>query len=151
MAEEAINPGIEKAIRRGPKPQQEIPVIVPTTTEITVSVKATIPTLEYGNIEFFVSEKFIVTDDHESREHGLVAGMQQCKAAIAKVVFPLAEAEVERAKSVLLSQRNPDNWMQLNNKTYRWLRVAEPDMVVPAMEAIINDEGRIARIAAGNK
>lgn len=113
-------------------------------TEITVSVKVTIPLQQYGNIEMFVSEKLIVNNDIEIREHATIAGLNQLKWRIAQVVLPLAEAEVERGKPALMREASPDTWMQKNNSVYRWLRVAQPDMEIPAMEAIIMDEDRIA-------
>lgn len=113
-------------------------------TEVTVSVKCTIPLQQYGNIEMFVSQKFIVSDTVNSREQVTVLGLNQLKYQIAQVVLPLAEAEVERGKPALMREANPDTWMQKNNSVYRWLRVAQPDMEIPAMEAIIMDEDRIA-------
>lgn len=113
-------------------------------TEVTVSVKVTIPLQQYGNIEMFVSQKFVVSDTLNARENATITGINQLKYQLAQIVLPLAEAEVERGKPALMREANPDTWMQKNNSVYRWLRVAQPDMEIPAMEAIIMDEDRIA-------
>jgi hypothetical protein len=116
----------------------------PALTEVTVSVKVTVPLQQYGNVEMFVSQKFVVADTQEARNAATIDGLNQLKGQIAQVVLPLAEAEVERGKPALLREANPDTWMQKNNSVYRWLRVAQPDMNIPAMEAILLDESRIA-------
>lgn len=113
-------------------------------TEVTVSVKVTIPLQQYGNVEMFVSQKFVVSDTLNARENATITGIEQLKYQLAQVVLPLAEAEVERGKPALMREANPDTWMQKNNSVYRWLRVAQPDMEIPAMMEIITDEDRIA-------
>jgi hypothetical protein len=115
-------------------------------TEIAVSVKVTIPLQQYGNIEMFVSQKMVVSDTTESRERATLEGLNRLKHHIAEIVLPLVEAEVERGRPALLKEANPDTWMQRNNSVYRWLRVAQPDMMIPAMEAIILDEHRISTV-----
>ncbi len=116
----------------------------PALTEVTVSVKVTVPLQPYGNVEMFVSQKFVVADTQEARNAATIDGLNQLKYQIAQVVLPLAEAEVERGKPKAIKEANPDTWMQLNNSVYRWLRVAQPDMNIPAMEKILLDESRIA-------
>lgn len=116
---------------------------VPALTDVTVSVKVTIPLQQYGNIEMFVSQKFTVRDTADSREQITIFGLNELKRNIANVVLPLAEEEVIRARPALLRESNPDVWMQKANSVYRWLRVAQPDMVIPAMDAVIYDENRI--------
>lgn len=120
-------------------------VIVPAMTEITVSVKATIPLLSYGNTEIFVSQKYITRDDYVSREQATIAGIDALKSAITQAVLPMVEAEVERARPALVVERSPDVWMQQKNSVYRWFRVFAPDAGIPAMEAIILDPGRSDR------
>jgi len=117
--------------------------LVPALTEITVSVKATVPLLQYGNIEMFVSQKFTVHDTLDARENTTIMGLTQLKRHIAEIVLPLAEAEILSARHHLLKEAHPDVWMQQRNSVYRWLRVAQPDMTIPAMDAIIYDESRI--------
>lgn len=118
----------------------------PALTEISMSVKVTIPLLQYGNIEMFVSQKAVVHDTPEARETATLEGLNRLKRHVAEIVLPLVEAEVQRGLPELLKQSNPDTWMQIKNPTYRWLRVAQPDMTIPAMEAIIMDEERIALV-----
>lgn len=124
----------------------EIPATpeAPLLTEISLSVKVTIPLVQYGNIEMFVSQKAVVVDTPENRATATLNGLNRLKLHIAEVVLPLVEADVERVRPVLLKEANPDVWMQKNNSTYRWLRVAQPDMMIAAMESIILDENRIA-------
>jgi hypothetical protein len=116
-------------------------------TEVAVSVKVTIPLQQYGNIEMFVSQKFTVHDTVEAREDATIIGLNQLKRHIAEVVLPLAEAEVISGRPALLREANPDVWLQRNSSLYRWLRVAQPDMEVPAMNDVIMDENRIEYIA----
>lgn len=120
-------------------------VVAPALTEITVSVKVTIPLLSYGNTEIFVSQKYITRDDYVSREQATIAGIDALKSAITQAVLPMVEAEVERARPALVVERSPDVWMQQKNSVYRWFRVFAPDAGIPAMEAIILDPGRSDR------
>lgn len=120
-----------------PTPVQDV-----ERTEITVTFKTTIPTQQYGNLEFFLSQKVMARNTEESRLMAMVDAMNEMKYAVVQVVLPLVEAEVERAKPALLKEANPDNWMQLKNPAYRWLRVASPYTPIDAMENLLN-----ARIA----
>lgn len=124
-----------------------VAVQAPSLTEIAVSVKVTIPLQQYGNIEMFVSQKFTVHDTVEAREDATIIGLNQLKRHIAEVVLPLAEAEVISGRPALLRETNPDVWLQRNSSLYRWLRVAQPDMEIPAMNDVIMDENRIEYIA----
>lgn len=131
---------LERAMASVPDPEPEPPAL----TEITISVKATIPLQQYGNIEMFVSQKYTVQDTPETRENATVNGLTDLKNYIALAVLPLVEAEVERGRPALLREASPDTWMQQKNSIYRWLRVAYPELVIPAMEAIVLDESRIS-------
>lgn len=118
---------------------EQILVAPPQQVKTVVSFKATIPTQQYGNIEMFVSQEIYNDADTlaELRHERLEDTLDAIKASIAEIVLPLACAEVERARSELVKQPNPDVWMQLKNPLYRWLRVAQPDLVIPPMEALM--------------
>lgn len=107
-------------------------------TEITVTFKTTIPTQQYGNLEFFLSQKVQAQNTLEGRQVAMVDAMNEMKAAVVQVVLPLVEVDTERAKPALVKQANPDNWMQLNNPAYRWLRFASPYTNIETMEALLN-------------
>jgi hypothetical protein len=111
----------------------------PALLKTVVSVKATIPTQPYGNIEVFVSQEMYMdaSNSQDVRAGLIISEMESLKRNIAEMVLPLAEAEVERAQSALVKAPNPDVWMQQANPLYRWLRVAEPDLNIPAMDAIL--------------
>jgi hypothetical protein len=131
---------------------QDIPPLpvaadAPALTEITVSFKCTIPTQQYGNMEFFASQKIMAADTLSGRQNAITSGINEMKWAVAQVLIPLAEAEIERGHAALIRKANPDNWMQIKNPLYRWLRVAAPELVIPAMEAIILDPYRIDQYA----
>lgn len=106
-------------------------------TEITVTFKTTIPTQQYGNLEFFVSQKVMARNTLEGRQTAMIDTMNELKFAVVQVVLPLVEAEVDRAKPALIKEANPDNWMQLKNPAYRWLRVASPYTPIEAMESLL--------------
>jgi hypothetical protein len=63
--------------------------------------------------------------------------LELLKRDLALVVLPLAEEEVTRCKSVLVTDDHPDAWLQRNSPLYRWLRVSEPDLEIPAMQDIL--------------
>lgn len=128
-----------------PQPAAAAPAPVvdaPPQVKTVVSFKATIPTQQYGNIELFVSQEIFNDADTsaELRHERLEDTLDALKASVAEIVMPLACAEVERARPELVKQANPDVWMQLKNPLYRWLRVAQPDLLVPPMEAIMLDK-----------
>lgn len=105
---------------------------------ITITVRATIPTQQYGNLVLEATQVIdLGAGDALDRSMETTEGLRRLKRDLALVVMPLAEAEVDRCASVLLKDDHPDAWLQRNSALYRWLRVAEPDMKVPAMEAII--------------
>jgi len=107
-----------------------------------VSVKATVPLLQYGNIEMFVSQE-IYTEASASQElrDGLIrTNLANLREHLALQILPLAETEVTRCISVLKKEAHPDAWMQRNSSTYRWLRVAAPDMTIQAMQEIIGNQ-----------
>lgn len=118
------------------------PVIdAPQQVKTVVSFKANIPTQQYGNMEMFVSQEFY-TDAAAAdsvRLERLEDTLDAIKASIAKIVLPLACEEVERAKPALIKEAHPDTWMQLKNPVYRWLRVVQPDLAIPAMDELIAD------------
>lgn len=110
---------------------------VPDLTEITVTFKTTVPTQQFGNLEFFVSQKVMADNNVTARQTAITDTLNELKAAVVQVMLPLVEAEVERAKPALIKEANPDNWMQLKNPVYRWLRVASPYTPIEAMENLL--------------
>lgn len=121
-----------------------IPEIVnePLLVKSVVSVKVTVPLVQYGNIEMFSSQEFYTqADEPDSKREILRATLlDTMRQQMAEQILPLAEAEVQRAKSALVKEKFPDSWMQRNNPTYRWLRVCHPDLKISAMEQIVNEK-----------
>lgn len=129
------------------------PVIVPAPeppplVKTVVSVKATVPLVQYGNIEMFVSQEFYTSADTPQiiREEMTSNQLLRLRELLADQVEPTAEADVLASKSVLLLEQSPDAWMQRNNSIYRWLRTASPNRRLEAMESIIHDESRLALV-----
>lgn len=108
-------------------------------SKITITVRATIPTQQYGNLTLEATQEIVLPENLNAhdRSTATVSGLELLKSDLALVVLPLAEAEVERCKSVLIADAHPDAWLQRNSPLYRWLRVTEPEMDIPAMHAII--------------
>lgn len=105
---------------------------------ITVTYRATIPTQQYGNITLEATwEKSVFADKLVEETSAAFVLLQ---ATIAQQVMPLADAEVTRCASVLVKEVHPDAWMQRNSSVYRWMRVANPTLEIPAMTAIINSK-----------
>lgn len=107
-----------------------------------VSVKITVPLVQYGNIEMFVSQE-IFSDEHttNSQREGAINDMlERLQFQLVQQIVPMAEADVLRCKSVLEKEDHPDAWMQRNSGMYRWIRVAAPDLKISAMEAILRSE-----------
>lgn len=121
------------------KTEQPEPAPVPQLAKTVVSVKATIPMQQYGNIEIFVSnEIFIDAQEAETvRSATARAMMDNLRNDIAAMVLPLANEEVIRCKSVLVKEHHPDAWMQRNSPPYRWLRAAAPNLPIPEMQEIL--------------
>lgn len=107
-----------------------------------VSVKVTVPLVQYGNIEMFVSQEFYTDQDtpNETREGVINATLKRLQFHLVQQIVPMAEADVLRCKSVLMKEDHPDAWMQRNSGMYRWLRVAAPDLKISAMEEILRSE-----------
>lgn len=116
-------------------------MLEPLLVKSVVSVKVTVPLLQYGNIEMFSSQEFYTRADEpdDKREILRASLLNVMREQMAEQILPLAEAEVVRAKSALVKEKFPDSWMQRNNPTYRWLRVAAPDMTIIAMQEIIGN------------
>lgn len=106
-------------------------------TEMTVTFEAAVPTQEFGNLKFFVSQKVAVANTPLARQTAIIDFGNEMKAAIVQIILPLAEAEVERAKPQLIKEANPDVWMQIKNPVYRWLRVASPYTPIETMENLL--------------
>lgn len=116
-----------------------MPTVAPPMLKTVVSVKATIPTMNYGNLEIFVSQDYF-TDQGEPdavRAMFVRSTMDTLRLSIADMIVPLADAEVERAMPALVKESHPDVWMQQKNPLYRWLRAAAPTVEIPAMKALL--------------
>src|SRR5262245_57321562 len=118
--------------------KKETEIEVAPLVKTVVSFKATIPLQQYGNMEIFVSQEIFTdmsatTNERMERVEDTIDAL---KCSVATIIMPLACEEVERARPELVKQANPDVWMQLKNPVYRWLRVAQPDMRIPAMDAL---------------
>ena len=107
-----------------------------------VSVKVTVPLVQYGNIEMFISQEIYVPLDKPSEvtENLTNAWLERLQSHLVQQIVPMAEADVLRCKSVLEKEDHPDAWMQRNSGMYRWLRVAAPDLKISAMEEILRSE-----------
>jgi hypothetical protein len=104
-------------------------------SKITITVRATIPTQQYGNLTLEATQEIFLPEGANAvqRSTFTVSGLELLKRDLALVVLPLAEEEVNRCKSVLIKDDHPDAWLQRNSPLYRWLRVTEPDLEIPAM------------------
>lgn len=104
-----------------------------------VSVKATVPLLQYGNIEMFVSQEFYTpADEPDSLRDSLTdANLKRIQNHLVHQILPMVEADVMRCQSVLEKEKHPDAWMQRNNSAYRWLRFAAPDLKIDAMQTVL--------------
>lgn len=142
MPKAKVDPTTAQDTIVSPEPAQvyDLPVAgeADNRTEITVTFKTTIPTQQYGNLEFFLSQKVQARDTLEGRQVAMVDAMNEMKAAVVQVVLPLVEVDTERAKPELVKQPNPDVYMQVKNPAYRWLRFASPYTNIETMEALLN-------------
>lgn len=111
-------------------------------SKITITVRATIPTQQYGNLTLEATQEILLPENVNAVQRSTltVSGLELLKRDLALVVLPLAEEEVMRCKSVLVKDDHPDAWLQRNSPLYRWLRVAEPDLPIPAMQEIIGNK-----------
>jgi hypothetical protein len=118
---------------------EETPVPV-QQSKITITVRATVPTQQFGNLTLEATQEISLPENVNAhdRSTATVTGLELLKSDLALVVLPLAEAEVARCKSALVTDDHPDSWLQRNSPLYRWLRVAEPELEIPAMREIIN-------------
>lgn len=111
---------------------------VPAQSKITVTYRATIPAQQYGNITLEATWEMEVNPAELVEKTS--AAFVLLQATIAQQVMPLADAEVTRCTSVLVKETHPDAWMQRNSPPYRWMRVANPTLEIPAMQAIIDSK-----------
>ena len=111
-------------------------------SKITITVRATIPTQQYGNLTLEATQEIFLPENVNAhdRSTATISGLELLKSDLALIILPLAEAEVERCKSALVKEAYPDAWMQRNSPPYRWLRVSEPDLEIPAMQVIIDNQ-----------
>lgn len=115
---------------------------VPAQSKITITVRATIPTQQYGNLTLEATQEIFLPENINAhdRSTATITGLELLKSDLALVVLPLAEEEVNRCKSALVKDAHPDAWLQRNSPLYRWLRVSEPDLIIPAMQDIIGNQ-----------
>lgn len=113
----------------------------PLLVKSVVSFKVTVPLIQYGNIEMFASQEFYTQADEPDLKRDVLRAslLEKLRLQMADQILPLAEAEVLRAKPALVKEQFKDAWMQRNNPTYRWLRVAAPDLTIQAMQDIIGN------------
>lgn len=123
--------------------------VTPLMVKTVVSVKATVPLVQYGNVEMFVSQEFFTPADTPQvvRDEMTHNNLTRLRELLVDQVEPMAEADILAAKPVLLKEVSPDAWMQRQNSVYRWLRVASPDRRLQAMEEIVHDESRLALVS----
>jgi len=111
----------------------------PVRNPITITVRATVPLMEYGNITLEATQDIIVPDTHSEAQRAaeIVEGLSRMKSDLALVILPMVEAEVTRLAPWLIKESDPDNSMRKNCSVYRWLRIAQPGQKIPAMDAIL--------------
>lgn len=142
-------PPVETEVIQGVN--ETVLTVTPAIPSMTITVKATIPTQEYGNIVLEVVQSITPADEQEHTKSGLIMDtIDNVLRNFALTVLPLAEAEVTKARPALLREAYPDSFLQRNSPLYRWLRVVQPGLNVPAMQDVISDESRKALIP-GNK
>jgi hypothetical protein len=114
--------------------------VAPLLVKTVVSTKATIPLVQYGNLEMFISQEFYTEANAPDsvRSELIQSTISRLKTHLAEQVAPMVEPDVIAAKTELAKQAFPDSWMQRNNAAYRWLRVCQPDMKIAAMQAILD-------------
>lgn len=116
-----------------------------TRSGIRISIKATIPLMQYGNVVLEAAQEIdLAVNDETSRSVETIAGLNRLKEDMALVVLPLVEAEVNRARPALMVEQNPDAWMRRNCAVYQWLRIMQPDLYIEPMQQIMENEQRIA-------
>lgn len=137
--EKTFPPESLKAVGETETPEK-IVLAEPLLVKSVVSFKVTVPLVQYGNIEMFTSQEFYTqANEPDSKREILRASLlDTMRKQMTEQVLPLAEAEVLRAKSALVKEKYPDSWMQRNNPTYRWLRIAAPDLKILAMQDILD-------------
>lgn len=139
-----------ETMERRPKKTADAPAdVTPLMVKTVVSVKATVPLVQYGNLEMFVSTEIHTrADEPDSMRDSLIsATLIRLQGHLVDQIVPMAEAVVERDSELLLREANPDAKMQRDNPMYRWVRVAAPNRKLEAMEAIIHDESRLALVS----
>jgi hypothetical protein len=106
---------------------------------VTVKVTALIPTGDYGNLGFELTQE-IELPAEVPNEKIMPGALTVLRLNLALSVLPLVEAEVVRASSVLMKDANPDAFMRRNCKVYNWFVISNPDVRIPAMERILEEK-----------
>lgn len=116
----------------------------PLLVKSVVSFKVTVPLVQYGNIEMFASQEFYTQADEPDLKRDVLrsALLQTLREQMAEQVLPLVEAEVLRSKPQFAKDTSPAEWMYRNNPTYRWLRVAAPDLKIAAMQEVFDSRSQ---------
>jgi hypothetical protein len=116
------------------QPIQEV-----TMPTVTVKVTALIPTVDYGNLGFELTQEVELPESGASANHAVLiqGATNSLRLQLAMSVLPLVEAEVVRASSVLMKDATPDAFMRRNCKVYNWFVITNPDVRIPAMERIL--------------
>jgi len=110
----------------------------PVRNPITITVRATVPLMEYGNISLEATQEIDLADgDAVDRSIETLEGLKRLKRDLALVILPMVEADIVRAAPYALKADDPDYHMRKNSPVYRWLRTAEPDLEIPGMTALI--------------
>lgn len=106
-------------------------------SKIIVTVKHTIPLMDFGNIIYEVAQE-IEMGEPSPQELGFATenALASLKTSLSETILPLVNSEVERCMSVLTQDSEPDKWMRKNSKVYQWFRLAYPDVDIPAMGKI---------------
>lgn len=112
-------------------------------SKITITVKALVPVMAYGNIAFEATQEieFLHAEfgtEALERHTQTVAALELLNRSIAEMVLPMVEAEIVRYASILLKEANPSYWMSNNSPVYKWFRLTNPDIEIPGMQAILD-------------
>ena len=97
-----------------------------------IVVKFLIPVIAYGNIAIEATRE-VESEDFEGATTDL-------RKALALSILPLVEAEVMRYAPILLKEANPRYWLSRNSTVFQWFCIANPDVEIPAMTAIIDNQ-----------
>lgn len=108
-----------------------------TPAKVLISVKALIPVVEYGSLTIEASWESEVDESQVDRSATVIEGIKRLQNDMAMALLPLVESEITRAASVLLKDHDPDAFMRRNCKLYNWFKIVNPDVIIPAMQAIL--------------